>query len=70
MAPASRQGRWPLRPGRGTYGGDGISEISLADVTPRLAWDTRFEGVVDLLKVARHGAGQRVFLVDFVLEAE
>jgi hypothetical protein len=47
-----------------------IREISLADVTPRLARDTGFEGVVDLLKVARHGAGQRVFLVEFVFEAD
>ena len=61
-------GRYAL--GGGYVAVTGISEISLADVTPRLAWDTRFEGVVDLLKVARHGAGQRVFLVDFVLEAE
>ena len=42
-----------------------IREISLADVTPALARETGFEGVVDLLKVAKHGPGERVFLVEF-----
>lgn len=43
-----------------------IREITLADVTPALARKSGFDGVVDLLKVAKHGAGTRVFLVDFV----
>jgi hypothetical protein len=42
-----------------------LRELSLADVTPELARRTGFTGVVDLLKVAKHGAGRRVFLVDF-----
>ena len=42
-----------------------IGEISLADVTPDLARRSGFQGVVDLLKVAKHGTGQRVFLVEF-----
>lgn len=42
-----------------------LREVSLADVTPELARRTGFSGVVDLLKVAKHGAGRRVFLVDF-----
>lgn len=42
-----------------------LREISLADVTPALARRSGFAGVVDLLKVAKHGAGERVFLVDF-----
>jgi hypothetical protein len=42
-----------------------LREISLADVTPTLARRSGFAGVVDLLKVAKHGAGERVFLVDF-----
>ena len=42
-----------------------LREISLADVTPELARRTGFSGVVDLLKVAKHGAGRRVFLVEF-----
>jgi len=42
-----------------------LRELSLADVTPELARRTGFAGVIDLLKVAKHGVGRRVFLVDF-----
>jgi hypothetical protein len=42
-----------------------IREIELSDVTPDMARRQGFAGVVDLLKVAKHGAGQRVFLIDF-----
>ncbi len=45
-----------------------IREISLADVTPALARRSGFEGLVDLLKVAKHGPGERVFLVEFAYE--
>lgn len=40
-------------------------EISLADVTPEMARTSGFAGVVDLLKVAKHGPGRRVFLIEF-----
>lgn len=43
-----------------------MSEIDFADITPALARQSGFTGVVDLLKVARHGRGERVFLVEFV----
>jgi hypothetical protein len=42
-----------------------IREIGLADITPELARRSGFQGVVDLLKVAKHGPGERVFLVEF-----
>jgi hypothetical protein len=42
-----------------------VREISLRDVTPDLARRSGFLGVVDLLKVAKHGPGERVFLVEF-----
>jgi hypothetical protein len=42
-----------------------VCEISLRDVTPDLARRSGFLGVVDLLKVAKHGPGERVFLVEF-----
>jgi hypothetical protein len=42
-----------------------IREISLAHITPQMARESGFEGMVDLLKTARHGAGNRVFLVEF-----
>lgn len=44
---------------------DSIHRIELADITPRLARESGFAGVVDLLKVARHGAGSNVYLVRF-----
>ncbi|HUO93123.1 MAG TPA: hypothetical protein VMU22_09385, partial [Rhizomicrobium sp.] len=42
-----------------------IREISFADITPALARRSGFAGVVDLLKVAKHGPGERVYLVEF-----
>lgn len=42
-----------------------ILEMSLADVTPELARRSGFAGVVELLRVAKHGSGPRVFLVKF-----
>ena len=43
-----------------------IREITLRDVTSDLARKSGFLGVVDLLKVAKHGPGDRVYLVEFV----
>ena len=56
-------GRYSLPPGNIEV--TKLFEISLADVTPELARRSGFSGVVDLLKVAKHGAGRRVFLVEF-----
>ena len=42
-----------------------LREMSLDDVTPILARRSGFVGLVDLLKTAKHGAGRRVFLVEF-----
>jgi hypothetical protein len=44
---------------------DAIRQISLGDVTGELARRSGFAGVVDLLKVAKHGSGTNVYLVDF-----
>src|SRR5262245_51142318 len=43
-----------------------VFEISLQDITPELARRSGFAGVVDLLKVAKHGPGRRVFVVEFI----
>jgi hypothetical protein len=43
-----------------------VSEIGFEDISPTLARRSGFAGVVDLLRVARHGPGERVFLVEFV----
>ena len=47
-----------------------IRRISLADITPQLARRSGFRGVVDLLKVAKHGSGDRVYLIEFKYDAE
>jgi hypothetical protein len=44
---------------------ESILPISLADVTGDLARRSGFDGVVDLLKVARHGKGSNVYLIEF-----
>jgi hypothetical protein len=56
-------GRYKLPPGEVEV--TKLSEISLAEITPELARQSGFAGVVDLLKVAKHGFGRRVFLVKF-----
>ena len=56
-------GRYPLGPGHIEV--TSIRQISLADVTPALARQSGFAGVVDLLKVAKHGPGEKVYLVEF-----
>ncbi len=56
-------GRYALD--RGVVEVTGLREIALSDITPHLARRSGFEGVVDLLKVARRGSGETVFLVEF-----
>ena len=43
-----------------------LKQISLSDITPALARRSGFAGVVDLLKIAKHGPGENVYLVEFV----
>lgn len=61
-------GRYPLGPGAIEV--TAIHEIGLQDITPELARRSGFAGVVDLLKVAKHGRGERVFLVEFEYREE
>lgn len=56
-------GRYSFPPGQIVV--TSLFEMSLADVTPGLARRSGFTGVVELLKVAKHGPGRRVFLVEF-----
>ncbi len=42
---------------------DSITPIGFPDITPELARESGFLGVIDLLKVAKHGKGERIFLV-------
>lgn len=44
---------------------DSIEPIGFADITPDLARASGFLGVLDLLKVAKHGRGEKIYLVRF-----
>jgi len=44
---------------------DSIALIGLPDITPALARESGFNGVVDLLKIAKHGRGESIFLIRF-----
>jgi hypothetical protein len=44
---------------------DSIEQIGFADITPELARASGFLGVLDLLKVAKHGRGENIYLVRF-----
>jgi hypothetical protein len=42
-----------------------IEPIGFPDITPQLARESGFLGVIDLLKVAKHGRGDRIYLIRF-----
>ena len=44
---------------------DSIEQIGIADITHDLACESGFEGVSDLLQIAKHGTGDNVYLVRF-----
>ena len=44
---------------------DSILPIEISDITPDLARASGFKGVVDLLKIAKHGPGENVYLIRF-----
>ena len=44
---------------------DSIEPIGFPDITPELARESGFLGVIDLLKVAKHGRGDRIYLIRF-----
>lgn len=44
---------------------DSIQLIGFPDITPQLARESGFLGVIDLLKVAKHGKGENIYLVQF-----
>jgi len=44
---------------------DSIEQIGFPDITPELARESGFLGVLDLLKVAKHGRGENIYLIRF-----
>ena len=60
-------GRYAL--GSGSVVVDKLHRIEFDDITPALARRSGFAGVVDLLKIAKHGSGRNVYLVEFHYES-
>ena len=60
-------GRYALGPGHIEV--TSIKQITLAHITPELARRSGFAGVVDLLKIAKHGPGEKVYLIEFEYDA-
>jgi hypothetical protein len=56
-------GRYPMDEGHIVV--DSIAPITIADVTYDLARESGFESVDDLLRIARHGSGNNVYLIRF-----
>src|SRR6266446_1649311 len=64
MRPHVRVGaRYPM--GDGAIEIDSIETIGFPDITPELARESGFLGVLDLLKVAKHGRSEKIYLVRF-----
>ena len=56
-------GKYPMDDGHIVV--DSIEEITIKDITHDLAREGGFQSVADLLKIAKHGPGQNVYLVRF-----
>jgi hypothetical protein len=56
-------GRYPMDDGHVVV--DSVEPITLAEVTDDLARESGFQSVDDLLRTARHGSGQNVYLIRF-----
>ena len=61
-------GRYPLGPG--FIHVTSIHEIGLEDITTDMARRSGFQDIDDLLKVAKHGPGEHVYLVEFEYRAD
>jgi hypothetical protein len=55
--------RYPMEEGEIEV--DSIEQIGFPDITPELARTSGFLGVLDLLKIAKHGRGEKIYLVRF-----
>jgi hypothetical protein len=56
-------GIYPMEEGRILV--ESIRQVALEDINGELARRSGFLGVVDLLKVAKHGPGEKVYLIEF-----
>ena len=63
---ASAPASWgAISDGEGAIEIDSIEMIGFPDITPELARESGFLGVLDLLKVAKHGRSEKIYLVRF-----
>jgi hypothetical protein len=44
---------------------ESITPLGFPDITPQLARESGFLGIIDLLNVAKHGPGERIYLIRF-----
>jgi hypothetical protein len=44
---------------------ESVELIGMPDISPELARQSGFLGVLDLLKIAKHGSGEKIYLVRF-----
>src|SRR5713226_8906012 len=56
-------GRYPMEEGEIEV--CSIEPIGFPDITPQLARESGFLGLIDLLKVAKHGNGENIYLIRF-----
>lgn len=56
-------GRYSI--GDGAIEIESITLIGFPDITPELARESGFSGLLDLLKVAKHGKGEEIYLIRF-----
>lgn len=64
MSPRVKVGhRYPMEEGQIEI--DSIEPIGFPDITPALARESGFLGIIDLLKVAKHGKGEKIYLIRF-----
>ena len=64
MSPRVTEGRRYLM-GDGEIEIESVTPIGFPDITPELARESGFLGVLDLLKVAKHGKGNNIYLIRF-----
>ena len=55
--------RYPME--EGAIQIDSAETIGFPDITPELACVSGFLGVLDLLKIAKHGRGENIYLIRF-----
>jgi hypothetical protein len=56
-------GRYPMDDGHVVV--DSIEEMAIGDITEDLAGESGFASVEDLLRIARHGRGEHVYVIRF-----